>query len=88
MNLFWIAASAAEIPADNPVWNKTLLANEVSILFINAKAAGINGQEKFKNSPFWQVIFLLVPFNKIPPFAKDLSWFLFIFQMFYREGNM
>ena len=68
INLFWIAASSA----DNPVWNKTLLANEVSILFVNAKAAVINGLQKFKNLPFWQVIFLLVPFNKIPPFSKDI----------------
>ena len=45
--MFYIAESAADIPADSPVGNKTLLADGVSTLFINGKPAVINGLRKF-----------------------------------------
>ena len=60
-NFFLIAASTADIPADNPNSNKTLLANTVSTFFINGKTAVINGLRKSKNPRS----FLVVPFNKI-----------------------
>ena len=50
----------------------TLLTNGVSTLFANGKPAVINGQRKLKNPPSWLVIFVVVPFNKIPLFSKDL----------------
>ena len=52
------------------------LANEVSRLLINGKPADINGLRKFKNPPSWIVIFLTVPFNKIPLFSKDFIIFI------------
>ena len=51
MNLFGIAASVADIAADNSNANKILLARGVSTLFINCKPAVINGLRKFKNPP-------------------------------------
>ena len=48
---FWIVASAAEIPADNPNGIKTFLANGMSTLFINGKLADINGLIKLRNPP-------------------------------------
>ena len=54
---FWIAASAADIPAGNPNGHKTLLANGVSTFFINGKTAVINGLRKFKNPSSWLVFF-------------------------------
>ena len=58
---------------------KTLLANGVSTFFINDKLAVINGLRKFKNPPSWLVIFLVVSFNKIPLFSKDLITFIISF---------
>ena len=55
---------------------KTLLANGVSTFFINDKLAVINGLRKFKNPPSWLVIFLVVPFNKIPLFSKGVITFI------------
>ena len=52
---FWIAASAADIPADNLNGSKTFLAS---------------------GPPSWPVIFLVVSFNKIPVFSKDLITFI------------
>ena len=46
-----MASSAADIPADNPNSNKTLLARGVSSLFINGKPVVINGTRKFKSLP-------------------------------------
>ena len=52
MNLFFsIAASASDIPADNPNGNKNFLARGVSTLFINVKPAVINGLRKLRNPP-------------------------------------
>ena len=48
---FSIAASAADIPADNPNDNKTISANGVSTLFINGKLAVINDLRKSRNPP-------------------------------------
>ena len=53
---FWIAASAADIPADNSNEIKTLLANGGSTLFINGKPSVINGLIKVGNPPSWLVI--------------------------------
>ena len=74
-----MAASAVDIPAGNINGNKTLLARGVSKLFINGKLAFINGLGNVKNSLSWQVIFLVVPFNKIPLFSKDLITFAMSF---------
>ena len=76
MNFFWIAASDADIAADNPNDNKIFLANGVSTLFINGKPAVINGLRKLRIPPSWLAIFLIVPFNKIPLFSKDLITFI------------
>ena len=62
---FWIAASVADIAADNPNSNKTVLDRHISRLFINGKPSVINGFRKLKNPPPWLVIFLVVPFNKV-----------------------
>ena len=42
MNFFQMAASVADMAADNPNGNKTLLTNECSRLFINGRSAVIN----------------------------------------------
>ena len=76
---FCIVASTADIPADNPNSSNTFLAIGVSTYFINGKPALIDGPRKFKNPPFWLVIFLVVPFNEIPLFHKDLITFLVSF---------
>ena len=47
---FLLAASVAGIAADNPDGKKTILARDVSALFINGKPAVINGLRKFKGS--------------------------------------
>ena len=73
---FWIAASAADIPADNSNGIKTLLASERGTLFINGKLALINDLRKFRNPPSWMVIFVVVPLNKIPLLSKDLITFI------------
>ena len=73
-----IAASVADVAADNPNSNIILLANEVSTLslFINGKRAAINELRKLRNHPSLLVIFVVVPFNKIPLFPKDLITFI------------
>ena len=72
MGFFWIAASVADIAADNPNGNKILLARSVSTLFINDETAVINSLGKFENPFSWLVIFLVVPLNKSPLFFKDV----------------
>ena len=52
---FWIAASAADIPAGNSNGIKTLLANEVSALFIG-KPAVIKGLRKSRKRSSWLAI--------------------------------
>ena len=44
----------------------------MSTFFIYGKPTDTNGLKKLRNPPFWVVIFLVVPFNKIPLFCKDL----------------
>ena len=68
MIFFWIAASVADIAADNPNGDKTLLARGVSTFFTNGKPVVINGLRKLKNPPSWLVTFVVVPLNKIPVF--------------------
>ena len=68
--LFWIAASVADIAVDNPNSIKTVLANRVSALFINGKPAVIYVIRKLRNPTSWLVLFVVVPFNKIPLFFK------------------
>ena len=48
----------------------------MSTVFINSKPAVINGLRKFKNPPPWLLTFLVVPFNHIPVFPKDLITFI------------
>ena len=49
------------------------------MVFIDDKAAVINGLRKFKNPPLWLVMFLVIPFNKMPLFSKDLATFIICF---------
>ena len=72
---FWIAASVINAAAVNPKGTKTLLANDIGTLFINGNPVLTDGPRKLSNPPRSQLIFLLVPFNKIPPFSKDLITF-------------
>ena len=44
----------------------------MSTVFINGKPTVINDLRRLKNPPFWQAIFLVVLFGKIPLFCKDL----------------
>ena len=39
--------------------------------FIFGKLVVINGLRKLRNLPFCRIIFLVVPFNKIPLFSRD-----------------
>ena len=52
MIFFLIAASAADIPTDNPNEVKILVANGISTFLINGKPAFINGLRKLKEPPF------------------------------------
>ena len=58
---------------------KILLANGVKTFFINGKQAVINGLRKLGKPPFWLVIFLAVPFIKIPLFFKEFITFVISF---------
>ena len=79
----WIAASSAGIPADKLNGIKTILADGVSTFLINGKPAVINRLIKFKNPLSWLVTFLVVPFNKIPLFSKDLFTFIISFILLF-----
>ena len=46
---------------------KTFLADGVKTFLINGKDMLVNGAKTLSNPPFW-LIFLVVPFNKIPLF--------------------
>ena len=57
----------------------------MSTLFINGKPAYINSLGKLKNPPSGLVILLVVSFNKIPVFAKDLvTSIIFFISLFVR----
>ena len=77
MKLFWIAASVADIEADNPIGDKTLYATNKGTLF---KPATINSQGKLRNLPSWLVFFIVLLFNKILLFRKtsfyDILYFI------------
>ena len=82
-----MVASVAEAAAVTPNDNKTLLANGVSTFFINGNLAVINGLRKLRNISSWLVIFLVVPFNKIHLFSKDLIIFIVVFiSLFVNTG--
>ena len=49
--LFWIAASVADGSTVNPNGTKTFLGNGVSTIFINSKAALVDGPRKLNNRP-------------------------------------
>ena len=49
-----------------------ILAKGKSTFFINGKPTFIKGPRKLSNPPLWQVVFFVVPFNKIPLFSKEL----------------
>ena len=72
---FWIDASVPYTATVNPNGTKTRLTNSVSTFFINGKPTDINGLRKLRNPPFWWLFFLVVFFNKIPLFCKDLAAF-------------
>ena len=85
-HFFWIDASVPYTAAVNPNGTKTHLTNSVSTFFINGKATDINGLRKLKNPPFWWLFFLVVSFNKIPLFSKDLAAFKISFNsLFLRD---
>ena len=69
---FWIDTSVSDIAADTPNGIKTILSNGANTFSINGETAIINRLRKLRNPPPWLLIFLVVPFNKIPPFHKDL----------------
>ena len=67
------------IAGDKSNVNETLLADEVSTVFINCKPAAINGLRKFKSPTSWRVIsavVFLMKINKIPLFSKNLITFI------------
>ena len=70
-SFFWIAAFIADAAAVNPSGITILLATYVSRFSINSKSAVINGLWKLRNSPLWQLIFLVVSFDKTPLFSKS-----------------
>ena len=63
----------------NPNGTKTVLAKNVSNFFIKGKSAVINGLRKLRKPPYCLVTFLVVPFNKIHPFSKDLTTLMIFF---------
>ena len=67
---FLTAASVADIAADNPNVSKTLLAD--AILMVNQL---LLRPKKLRNPPPWVVIFVVVPFNKIPLISNYLITF-------------
>ena len=73
--LFSITASVAESAVVNPEGTQTLLANGMNTFFNNGKPTGINGLRKLRNLPSWLVIFLVVPFKKVPLFSKRSNCF-------------
>ena len=77
--VFWIAASVADAAVVNPKRTIAHLANVVSTFFINGKLTFIKVPRKLSNPSFWLIIFLLVPFNKIPLFSKELIAFIISF---------
>ena len=72
---FSITASVAESAVVNPEGTQTLLANGMNTFFNNGKPTGINGLRKLRNLPSWLVIFLVVPFKKVPLFSKRSNGF-------------
>ena len=74
-----IAAAVGDVAVVNPNDMKTLLASGVSKSFINGKRTFIKGPSKLSNLPSWLIIFILVPFNKIPLFSKELVTFIIPF---------
>ena len=72
---FSITAAVAESAVVNPEGTQTLLANGMNTFFNNSKPTGINGLRKLRNLPSWLVIFLVVPFKKVPLFSKRSNYF-------------
>ena len=72
---FSITAAVAESAVVNPEGTQTLLANGMNTFFNNSKPTGINGLRKLRNLPSWLVIFLVVPFEKVPLFSKRSNCF-------------
>ena len=55
----------------------------MTICFINGKLAVINGLRKLRNPHSWLGIFIVVSFNKIPPFCKNFIIFIISFILLY-----
>ena len=72
-----VAATAAA--AVNPKVTKMSLAKGANTFFIKVKPVFTKGPRKLSNPPFWLVTFLVVPFNKIPLFSKELIIFIIFF---------
>ena len=66
------AASVADAAAVNPNGTKIFLATCVSAFSIKCKIAFVNGARELSNPFSWLIFFLVVPFNKISLFSKDL----------------
>ena len=57
----------------------SLLANGVCTFFVNGKPNVFNGREKLRNPFSSLLMFLVVAFNKVPLFSKDLITFMIYF---------
>ena len=57
------------------------------MVWVHFKPVVINGLRKFKIPPSWLVILLVVPFNKLPLFSKDLTTFIISFTSLFAEVN-
>ena len=79
---FWIAASVADATAVNLNGIRTPLAKVVSTYFINGKPLLINWVNKLSDPPSWLLFFLVVLFNKIHPFSKELIILISFFRLF------
>ena len=85
--LFWITASCDNATAVNPNGTKTHLPNDVSTFYIYGNPAFNTGLWNLRNLISWLIIFLVVPFNKIPLFSKDLITLITSFISLFANVN-
>ena len=82
---FWIAASVTDAVALNPKGTETNLVKSVSTGFIKSKPVFTKEPRKLSNLPFWRVIFLVVPFNKITIFSEEIITFIIYFVSLFTD---
>ena len=73
---FWIAESVTDAAIVNPNRIKILSTNVACTFFINGNLPDTIGLRQLRNPTFWLLISLVVTFNKIPLFSKDLITFI------------